>query len=55
METLLKGKEDSWYDIPKNVVGVLVNPINGKIATANSKNKRILYYIEGTQPTEYDE
>ena len=50
MEMYLKDKEDNWYSIPENVVGVLVDPISGEIATKNSKNKKILYYISGTEP-----
>lgn len=50
MENYLKDKEDTWYEIPNNVVGVLVNPITGKVATATDKNKKILYYIKGTEP-----
>ncbi len=51
MEEYLKNKESKWYDIPENVSGVLVDPVSGKLATENSKNKKILYYIKGTEPT----
>ena len=51
METYLKDKEKSWYQIPSNVVGVLVDPITGKPATNKSKKKKILYYLKGTEPT----
>ncbi len=44
-------KEDNWYEIPKNVVGVLSDPITGKLATDTTKNPTILYYIKGTEPT----
>lgn len=50
MEDYLKDKEDNWYEKPNNVVGVLVNPITGEIATDDDKNKKVLYYIKGTQP-----
>lgn len=50
METYLKDKEKNWYKIPANVVGVLVDPISGKPATSNSKKKKILYYLKGTEP-----
>lgn len=50
MEDYLKEKQDNWYEKPNNVVGVLVNPITGEIATDNDKNKKVLYYIKGTQP-----
>jgi hypothetical protein len=36
--------------MPDNVVGVLVNPIDGKLANENSQKKKILYYIKGTEP-----
>ncbi|MDD3453092.1 MAG: PBP1A family penicillin-binding protein [Bacilli bacterium] len=51
MESYLKDKENNWYDIPDNVVGVLVDPISGVVANENSTNKsKIFYYIKGTQP-----
>ncbi len=50
METYLKNKKSNWYTIPNDVVGVLVDPINGNIATEKSKNKKILYYIKNTEP-----
>ena len=52
VEQLLKEKEGNcWYEIPKNVVGVIVNPITGEIANEKDKNKKMLYYIKGTEPT----
>ena len=51
IENYLKEKEDKWYKIPDNVVGVVVNPITGELATNSSKHKKILYYIKGTEPT----
>lgn len=52
VESLLKDKKgNSWYEIPKNVVGVIINPITGKIATENDKKKKMLYYIKGTEPS----
>jgi 1A family penicillin-binding protein len=51
IEKTLSDKPEVWYDIPQNVVGVLINPINGKVATENSKVKKIIYYIKGTEPT----
>lgn len=49
-ENYLKDKENDWYELPSNVVGVIVDPITGTIATDESKNKKILYYIKGTEP-----
>ena len=50
METYLKGKYDDWYSIPDNVVGCLVNPITGVVATENDKNPKIFYFLKGTEP-----
>ncbi len=50
MEKYLEGKEDNWYQTPKNVVGVLVDPISGKVADKKTKKKTLFYYIKGTQP-----
>ena len=51
MEAYFKNKKVEWYTTPKNVSGVLVDPISGDIADSNSKNKKILYYIKGTEPS----
>ena len=51
MEAYLKGKEEKWYDMPNNVVGVLVDPISGLPINDNSQKKKILYYLKGTEPT----
>lgn len=50
VESYLKDKETTWYSIPNNVVGVLVNPIDGGLATDKSIKKKILYFIKGTEP-----
>ena len=49
MEYYLNNFEDKWYEIPENIVGVLVDPVSGKIDTTNTK-KALLYYIKGTEP-----
>ena len=54
IENYLRNKEDSWFKKPKNVNAVLVNPINGKIATNESKRKKFIYYLKGTEPKEKD-
>ena len=51
MEAYLKDKEKTWYTKPNNVVGYLVDPISGKAANEESKHKKILYYLKGTEPT----
>ncbi len=54
MEKYLKDKEDNWYETPNNVVGVFVDPISGEVATEETKNKTLFYYIKGTQPNAED-
>lgn len=51
IEECLKDKEDSWYEMPNNIVGVLVDPITGELATEKTQHKRMFYYIKGTEPT----
>ena len=51
VENYLKDKEVSWYSMPSNVVGVLVDPITGELANQDTKNSTIFYYIKGTEPT----
>jgi len=50
MEEYLKDKENNWYKKPDNIVGVLVNPISGDLATKKTTKATIMYYIKGTQP-----
>lgn len=54
MESYLKDKEETWYEQPSNVVGVLVNPITGEAANKDTKNATIMYYIKGTEPNASD-
>ena len=51
MEAYFKDHEATWYDIPDNVVGVLVNPITGQIAGENDTKKEMFFYLKGTEPT----
>ena len=51
MEKYLDDKDNSWYDIPKNVVGVLLNPINGNVTTKEDKKSKIFYFLKGTEPS----
>ena len=50
IENYLRDKEAKWYEKPDNVVGVLTDVNTGKVATNDSKLKKILYYIKGTEP-----
>lgn len=51
VESYLKDKDVKWYDIPDNVVGVLVNPITGQLASDQDQKKHICYYVKGTEPS----
>ena len=51
MEDYLKDKDNSWYDMPDNVVGVLVNPITGKLANKDDSKAKVFYFLKGTEPT----
>ena len=42
--------KDVWYEKPSNVVGMLVEPISGKPSTNQSDNKKLMYYLKGTEP-----
>lgn len=54
IENYLRDKEDKWFDKPKDVNAVLVNPLNGYLATNNSKRKKFIYYLKGTEPKTID-
>ena len=51
MESYLKNKDNTWYEKPKSVVGVMVDPISGKLANKTTQKKKIFYYLLGTEPT----
>ena len=51
VENYLKDKEVNWYTIPENVVGVIVDPITGNLASNESTHKKIIYYVKGTEPS----
>ena len=42
--------EDVWYEKPNNVVGMLVEPISGKPSSNQDDNKKLIYYLKGTEP-----
>lgn len=46
--------DDVWYDKPKNITGMLVEPISGKPATNNDKKQKLVYFLKGTEPKETD-
>ncbi|OEH93242.1 transglycosylase domain-containing protein [Bacillus solimangrovi] len=53
MEDAHTGMPVHSFKKPKTVVGKYINPDNGKLATESCPNKRFVYYLEGTEPTQY--
>ena len=53
MEELLKDKEESWYQTPPNVVGVILDAVSGK-TTNDSSKATIFYYVKGTENVSRD-
>ena len=49
VEYYLKDKEDSWYEIPNNIVGLPLNPITGENNNDNKK-ANIFYFKKGSEP-----
>lgn len=49
IEEYLRDNENNWYQKPDNVIGVLVDPISGDIAT-DYNHSTTFYYIKGTEP-----
>lgn len=50
MEKYFQSVDTPWFTQSTNIVGVLVNPITGNLATPNDPYTKIIYYIKGTQP-----
>ncbi len=48
-EEILKDKENTWYDVPKNIIGIPLNAITG-VYDEKSKNSNIFYFVKGTEP-----
>ncbi|WP_223594955.1 transglycosylase domain-containing protein [Neobacillus bataviensis] len=54
MEEALSGKPVKAFKPPKDgVIGVYVDPENGKLATDDCPVRRFTYFVEGTEPKEY--
>jgi penicillin-binding protein 2D len=54
MEDTLENEPMRNFKAPKEgVVGVYVNPSNGKLASRDCPVKRFTYFVAGTEPTEY--
>ena len=44
------GKPEAWYEMPSNISAMFVEPISGKPVVDNIKNKKLMYYINVTEP-----
>lgn len=53
MEGVLSGMPPLLFHLPEGVVSAYVDPQTGLIATENCPNPELLYFIPGTEPTEY--
>ncbi|TWD99517.1 1A family penicillin-binding protein [Neobacillus bataviensis] len=54
MEDALKGKPVKAFKAPKEgVIGLYVDPDNGKLATKDCPVRRFTYFVKGTEPNEY--
>lgn len=49
VEYALRDKENNWYETPKNVVGIPLDAISGKV-TNNQNKATIYYYVKGSEP-----
>ena len=49
-ESLIGNSKNSWYDVPKNIIGIPLNAITGQY-DENSKNSTIFYFVKGTEPS----
>ena len=50
IESSLKDKEDNFYEMPKNIIGVPLNPVTGKY---DEKKSVMYYFVKGTEPLIY--
>ena len=48
VESYLKDKDTSWYDIPPNIVAQIKNPITGE-KVKNGEKSAMYYYIKGSE------
>ena len=56
IEAVEEGKSDEevWYDVPKNVSAIFVEPISGKPVTDANSKKKLMYFLKGTEPVASD-
>lgn len=51
MENSLKDTPHAWYELPRNVIGIPLNPITGTYATKGKSS--MFYFVKGTEPEVY--
>lgn len=51
MENSLKDTPNAWYELPRNVIGIPLNPITGTYATKGKSS--MFYFVKGTEPEVY--
>lgn len=48
VEGILKDKEDSWYEVPENVVGMVLDAVSGE-QTKEGSHATLFYFVKGTE------
>lgn len=51
IEETLKDTPASWYDTPKNVIGIPLHPVTGEYVTKGKST--MFYFVKGTEPQVY--
>jgi len=55
VEKYEENKDNEWYETPKNISAVLVDPISGKPVNENATKKKLMYFIKGSEPLVTDQ
>lgn len=53
MEDALKTEPVTEFKPTGNVVGVRIDPLSGQLATEDCEQTKYMYYVKGTEPTDY--
>lgn len=49
MEEIEEGVEDTWFETPENVVGIILDAVTGEVTT-NEAEAIVYYYLKGSEP-----
>lgn len=49
IEYVLKDKDNSWYEVPKNVIAIPFDAVTGNV-TDNKNKSTLFYYVKGSEP-----